>query len=251
MPLPQPVTSPRPRSPVSRRSPSSSPDLFGPYPWPSSGGIVFDTPGLGFALETQTRPVYAPDFFTDPASGDSVVVHELAHQWYGDSVRLHRWRDIWLNEGFAQYSEWLWSEEEGLGTAQEIADFWYDFFPEDDPFWVLPIGDPSPQALFAFQVYARGALTVHALRLAVGDDDFFNILRTWPQERAGKTATTAQFIALAERISGEQLDQLFDTWLFEPGRPPAPTPEPGDALNAAPPSMVPGLGRAKAFLGNE
>ena len=107
------------------------------------------TTGVGFALETQTRPVYAPEFFTDSVSGDSVVVHELAHQWYGDSVRLHRWRDIWLNEGFAQYSEWLWSEHEGLGTAQENADYWYGLFPEDDPFWQLPIGDPGPDALFA------------------------------------------------------------------------------------------------------
>ena len=223
--------------------------VFGPYPWKSSGGIVFGTTGLGFALETQTRPVYAPEFFTDPISGDGVVVHELAHQWYGDSVRLHRWRDIWLNEAFATYAEWLWSEHEGLGTAQENADFWYGLFPEDDPFWQLPIGDPGPDALFDFAVYARGGLAVHALRLAVGDYDFFNILKTWPQERAGKTATTAQFIALAERISGEQLDELFDTWLFEPGRPPAPTPEPGGTLDPAPPSMVAGLSRAKAALG--
>ena len=115
---------------------------FGPYPWPSSGGIVFDTPGLGFALETQTRPVYAPDFFTDSISGDGVVVHELAHQWYGDSVRLHRWRDIWLNEAFATYAEWLWSEYDGLGTAQENADFWYGFWRGGRP--VLAVAHRQP-----------------------------------------------------------------------------------------------------------
>ena len=86
-------------------------------------------------------------------NGDGVVVHELAHQWYGDSVRVKRWQHIWLNEGFATYAEWLWSEHEGLGTAQEIADFFYDVIPEDDPFWQLTIGDPGPEALFDFAVY--------------------------------------------------------------------------------------------------
>ena len=79
-------------------------DTFGPYPFDTSGGIVDNTPDLGFALETQTRPVYSPVFFTDPVLADTVVVHELAHQWYGDSVRLAAWRDIWLNEGFATYA---------------------------------------------------------------------------------------------------------------------------------------------------
>ena len=225
--------------------------VFGPYPWKSSGGIVFGTPGIGFALETQTRPVYASEFFTDTESGDSVIVHELAHQWYGDSVRLHRWRDIWLNEGFAQYSEWLWSEHEDLGTVQENADFWYGLFPEDDPFWQLPIGDPGPDALFAGQVYIRGALTVHALRLAVGEYDFFNILKAWPHQRAGKTATTAQFIALAERISGEQLDELFDAWLFQPVRPSAPSPKARVAPAPAPPGALAALGRLKVAAGND
>ncbi len=89
--------------------------LYGPYPWRSAGGIVDDLEGLGFALETQTRPIYSRDFFTDPVTGDSVVVHELAHQWVGDSLAVKRWRDIWLNEGFATYSEWLWSEKGGAG----------------------------------------------------------------------------------------------------------------------------------------
>jgi predicted metalloprotease with PDZ domain len=77
---------------------------FSPYPFSTSGGIVDDVEGLGFALETQTRPVYARDFFTDPINADSVVVHELAHQWYGHSLALARWQHIWLNEGFASYA---------------------------------------------------------------------------------------------------------------------------------------------------
>ncbi len=195
--------------------------VFGQYPWRSAGGIVDDLKGLGFALETQTRPIYSRDFFTDSFAGDAVVVHELAHQWVGDSLALERWRDIWLNEGFATYSEWLWSEKEGLGTAQQIFDFFYNnFIPDDDPQWQVVIGDPGPDLLFEFPVYFRGALTLHQLRLTVGDEDFFRILRTWAQVRAGDNVTTPEFIRLAERISGEELDELFDAYLYTPGKPP-------------------------------
>ncbi|WP_244928832.1 M1 family metallopeptidase [Nocardioides sp. W7] len=194
---------------------------FGPYPWRSVGGIVDDVDGLGFALETQTRPIYSKAFFTDPVSGDGVVVHELAHQWYGDSLAVERWREIWLNEGFATYAEWLWSEREGLGTTQETFDFFYDneFIPPGDPWWDVVIGDPGPDQLFEFPVYFRGAMTLHVLRATIGDDDFFRLLRVWARSRAGDNVTTAQFIRLAERISGQQLDDLFETWLYTPGRP--------------------------------
>jgi hypothetical protein len=196
---------------------------FSRYPFSAAGGIVDDVVGLGFALENQTRPIYARDFFSDSISGDSVVVHELAHQWYGDSLAVARWQHIWLNEGFATYAEWLWSEREGLGTAQETFDFFYGVvFPEGHPFWDLTIGDPGPDNLFNFAVYARGAMTLHQLRLAVGDDDFFRILRTWASIHKGGNVTTNQFIALAERISGQQLDALFQTWLFTLGRPTLP-----------------------------
>ncbi len=198
-------------------------DQFGQYPWRDAGGIVDDIQGLGFALETQTRPIYAFDFFTDPVSGDSVVVHELAHQWYGDSLTLRRWRDIWLNEGFATYAEWLWSEAEGLGTAQETFDFFYnDFIAPDDEWWQLTIGDPGSEQLFEFPVYFRGAMTLHQLRQAVGDDDFFRILRRWAQSRSGELVRTSGFIRLAERVSGQQLDNLFEAWLYTPGRPELP-----------------------------
>ncbi len=194
-------------------------DTFGRYPFSASGGIVDDVDGLGFALENQTRPIYARDFFTDTVSGQSVIVHELAHQWYGDSVAVARWQHIWLNEGFATYAEWLWSDREGLGTAQENFDFFYGLFAADDPFWTLTIGDPGPDNLFAFPIYARGAMTLHQLRLAVGDDDFFSILRTWAKTNRNGNVTTDQFIALAEKISGQQLDSLFQTWLFTTTKP--------------------------------
>jgi hypothetical protein len=193
--------------------------FFGPYPFSAAGGIVDDLRGLGFALENQTRPIYAVDFFTDQISGDSVLVHELAHQWYGDSLTVAKWRHIWLNEGFATYAEWLWSEQEGLGTAQENFDSLYNGIPADDPFWTVVIGDPGPDSLFDIAIYNRGAMTLHQLRLVVGDDDFFRILRRWATRRAGDNVTTQQFIRLAERVSGEDLDALFEAWLFTPSKP--------------------------------
>jgi hypothetical protein len=194
-------------------------DVFGPYPFSAVGGIVDDVAGLGFALENQTRPIYAREFFTSPEDGDNVVVHELAHQWYGDSLSVANWRDIWLNEGFATYAEWLWSEREGLGTAQEIFDSYYDGIPADDPFWTLRVADPGPDRLFDEAVYVRGGLTLHALRLQVGDAAFFRILRSWAAVHAGGNVSTAQFVALAERISGQQLDDLFNAWLYTPSKP--------------------------------
>ncbi len=192
---------------------------FGPYPFSAAGGIVDDVKGLGFALETQTRPIYSKDFFTDSLGADSVVVHENTHQWYGDSLAVARWQHVWLNEGFATYAEWLWSDHEGLGTAQDNFDFYYGIFADDDPFWTLPIGDPGAGTEFDFAVYARGAMTLHVLRQTVGDDAFFKIMKRWARTQAGGNVTTDEFIALAERISGQDLGDLFETWLFTPSKP--------------------------------
>lgn len=199
---------------------------FGRYPFSTAGGVVDDV-DAGFALENQTRPVYSPAFWVF-GFGDGVVVHEIAHQWYGDSVAVERWRDIWLNEGFATYAEWLWFEEEGFQTPQEVFDFFVTQIPADDPFWDLRIGDPGRDDLFHPTVYTRGALTLQALRMRIGDRPFFRVLRAWA---AGDgNGSTPEFINLAERISGRQLDDLFDAWLFTSGRPEIAT---GGALRAA------------------
>jgi hypothetical protein len=209
--------------------------LFGPYPFAAAGAIVDDQRGLGFALETQTRPVYAVDFFEQRGEGPldaSVVVHELAHQWTGDYLAVAAWQYIWLNEGFATYTEWLWSEHEGQATAQEIYDDLISI-PPDDGFWSLTIGDPGPDNLFDGAIYQRGAATLHALRLKIGDDAFFRLLRRWVRENAGGNVTTAQFIALAERISGQDLGDFFDEWLFTPERPASLPPAAAQRLGAA------------------
>ena len=195
--------------------------FFGPYPFSASGGIVDHEPSLHFALENQTRPIYAQSFFFDTAQGDSVVVHELAHQWYGDSLSVQKWRHIWLNEGFATYAEWMWSEREGAETPAEIFDNFYKGIPKKDPFWDITIGDPGPQLdrLFHFAVYARGAMTLQQLRVRVGDEDFFTILERWATKHRNGNVRTGQFIGMSERVSGQQLDRLFHKWLFTSGRP--------------------------------
>ena len=191
---------------------------YGAYPFDDAGGIT-GTPDIGFALETQTRPVYSKDFFSQPGSGDFGVLHENSHQWFGDSVSVADWAQIWLNEGFATYSEWLWSEHDDQGTAQENFDFWYGLFADDDSFWTVVIGDPGPDLQFDFAIYIRGGMTLHQLRLAVGDDTFFDIMRTWAADHANGNVTTDEFIALAEAKSGQDLGDLFETWLFTPSKP--------------------------------
>jgi hypothetical protein len=192
---------------------------LGPYPFNAAGGIVDDVKNLGFALENQTRPIYSKLFFNTPTGGDSVVVHELAHQWVGDDVAVRAWRDIWLNEGFATYAEWLWSESEGRDTPQQIFDFYATAIPPEAPFWSVKIGDPGTKALFDFAVYARGAMTLHALRTRVGDEVFFDILREWTESHAGGNVSSEDFMNLAQQLSGQDLRAFFTTWLFSPTKP--------------------------------
>jgi aminopeptidase N len=199
-------------------------DAFGPYPFSTVGAIVEGQDDLRFALETQTRPVYSKLFWLDsqgnPENGDFVVVHELAHQWWGDDVAVERWQDIWLNEGFSSYAEWLWEEYEGRATPQEILQATYDSIPANDPFWSVTIGDPGVDQLFSDPVYTRGAMTVQALRNEVGDDTFWAILRGFLAEQSGGNATTEEFIAYAEQVAGRELDDFFATWLYTGAKPP-------------------------------
>jgi aminopeptidase N len=190
---------------------------FGPYPFEALGGVI-TAERLGFALETQTRPVYEKSFFEDSLpEATSIVAHELAHQWFGDSVSVERWRDIWLNEGFATYAEWLWQEHDGGPTAQESFEDTYR--SSNRAIWEPAPGDPSARDLFSTSVYMRGGMTVHALRMTIGDDAFFRLLPEWTSSQRDGTGTTTEFIELAERISGTQLDDFFQSWLYTEAKP--------------------------------
>ncbi len=188
--------------------------IYGPYPFESAGAIVDNARFVGYALESQTKPNY------DRVPGESTILHELAHQWVGDSVTLTVWPDIWLAEGFAAWSEWRWTEFNGGSSAQATFQDTYDSIPADDEFWDTPAGDPGePANLFGDASYTRGAMTLQALRAKVGEATFTRILHAWYAENRNSNVTTADFVALAERESGQQLDAFFDVWLYQPGKP--------------------------------
>ncbi|MGW2628381.1 M1 family metallopeptidase [Streptomyces chattanoogensis] len=191
--------------------------LFGPYPFRSAGAIVDDTPPRidWLALENQTKPVYAgaPDTVT--------VVHEMSHQWFGDSVTPKTWQDTWLNEGFATYTEWLWEqhEDEDGKTPQQQFDALYKKGPKDK-LWAYPPGTPGKGAnVTGDAVYYRGAMVLQQLRNAVGDKTFFRILKEWPAKYRYGTADSADFIAFCQQRTDKDLTDLFDVWLYGKGKP--------------------------------
>lgn len=191
---------------------------LGRYPFDSTGGL---TTALdpGFALENQTRPTYPS---LDEHSGLPTLVHEVAHQWFGDSVSVERWRDIWLNEGFATYAEWLYDAARYSRPRVPHSQFrfLYRIYGPNAAFWKLAPGDPgSVGRLFATPIYDRGAMTLHALRLRVGDRAFFTILRRWARQNAYGSVGTRDFVRLSERVSGKPLKRLFRVWLYVPEKP--------------------------------
>jgi aminopeptidase N len=187
--------------------------VFGPYPFEETGAIVDDMPEAGFSLEVQSKPAYSA------VRSETTIVHELAHQWFGDSVSVAHWKDVWLNEGFATYAQWLWAEHKGIRSAHDSFVAGYDQRPADSSFWQTTVADPQRDTMFASAVYQRGAMTLQMLRERIGDTAFFKLLPAWTKLHRYGNASTADFIALAERISGRQLDDLFHTWLFTTGKP--------------------------------
>jgi aminopeptidase N len=143
-----------------------------------------------------------------------VIAHELAHQWFGDSISLADWRDIWLNESFATYSQGLWTEHtEGRAALDRWIRELYAFV-RDAQTSLRPPGEPSADSLFSPSVYYWGALALHALRLEVGDEVFFQVLKTYYEQHKGDNVTTADFISVAEQVSGKDLTSFFDSWLY-------------------------------------
>ncbi|MFF9782850.1 M1 family metallopeptidase [Streptomyces nigrescens] len=190
--------------------------VFGPYPFEVTGAIVDDMPQAGFSLEVQSKPVYSA------VRSESTIVHELAHQWFGDSVSVKRWKNIWLNEGFATYAQWLWAEHRGTRSAHDALRAQYADIPAGNDFWKVKVADPQRDTMFAGAVYVRGAMTLQVLRERIGDKAFFELLPAWTARHRYGNAETSQFIALAEKISGQQLDDLFDAWLKTDSRPALP-----------------------------
>ena len=188
--------------------------VFGPYPFDSAGSVVDYAPGVGYALETQSRPIYLfiPDLTT--------VVHETAHQWFGDSVGLQRWPNIWLNEGFATWAEWYYSERHGGPSARAFFRLIYKLPATRAGIWDPPSGHPGQaKNLFAPSTYIRGGMALEALRIKIGTRPMLKVLRRWATAHRYGSANIKQFIGLAEEVSGENLGPLFQRWLYRRGKP--------------------------------
>jgi hypothetical protein len=185
---------------------------FGKYPFSSVGAIV-DVTNAGYQMETQTRPEFTS------ANGLSALAHELAHQWFGDHVAVRRMRDVWLSEGFATFANWLWVENTGGTTAQASFNTNYAR-AANTTFWNNTVLDPGVVNQYQnATVYTRGGMTLQALRRKIGDDAFFQTLKDYVATFGGDVASTQDFIAIAQRDSGQDLREFFRVWLYTPGKP--------------------------------
>ncbi|TNU76266.1 M1 family metallopeptidase [Miniimonas arenae] len=194
-------------------------DAFGPYPLAKYVVVVTDDV-LEIPIEAQGMATFGANHADGNGGSDRLIAHELAHQWFGNSVGVARWQDIWLNEGFACYAEWIWSEASGGPTAHARALAYYAKVkaqPQD-----LLVADPGAARMFDDRVYKRGALTVHALRRTLGEEVFFAVVRSWTQAHRHGTATTEDFEAYVARETGRDLGGLFDAWLRTPALPQLP-----------------------------
>ncbi|UNK44756.1 M1 family metallopeptidase [Arthrobacter sulfonylureivorans] len=192
---------------------------FGPYPFDRYTVVVADDE-LEIPLEAQSLSIIGRNHLDTGWESQRLIAHELSHQWFGNSLTAARWQDIWLHEGFACYAEWIWSEDSGLATAGERAQAAWgrlSGLPQD-----IRVGDPGPEQMFDDRVYKRGALALHALRLAVGDDTFFRLLRRWCTENAHGSVNTTAFLTLADAewgSGGQPAEKLLAPWLFSLGLP--------------------------------
>lgn len=186
--------------------------LFGPYPLAGGYTVVVTDDDLEIPLEAQGISIFGANHCSGDRSAERLIAHELAHQWFGNSVTVRRWRDIWLHEGFACYAEWLWSEHSGGRTADEWARHYHRRLADSPQDLVLT--DPGPRDMFDDRVYKRGALTLHVLRGRLGDEQFFALLRDWTTRHQHGTAFTDDFTGLAAGYTHESLHPLWNAWLY-------------------------------------
>ncbi|MEU6394420.1 M1 family metallopeptidase [Streptomyces sp. NPDC046939] len=196
-------------------------ERLGPYPFDRYGVLVGDT-DLGVALETQTLSLLPKaDLLGTRVDAERDLVHELTHQWFGDSVALATWSDLWLSEGHARFYEREYSEEHGgdsfeaaMRTAYENHDQWRHDYGAP--------AEPTEPNLFKRMRYDGSALVLYALREEVGAGTFQRIERAWLTTYRGRAASTADFTALASKVAGRDLSGFLHPWLYGPKTPPMP-----------------------------
>ena len=184
---------------------------FGRYPIDAAGGIFLNEQ-IGFSLETMSRPIYSAGW----AGTVPTIVHENAHQWYGDSVAVEHWKDVCLNECFASYATWLWDEaKEGVNLD---AQYMNKVKTATDAFWNGKLYDMGKGKEFTY-VYSKGPVMLHALRNYIGEAAFARVLKTWPSLHRDGNASVQDFQHYTEFVAHKNLQGFFDAWVYGAGKP--------------------------------
>ncbi|MGN7966634.1 M1 family metallopeptidase [Microbacterium sp. 22179] len=195
--------------------------IYGPYPGNSTGVIVKTVPSaINYALETQDR-----SFFPSVNSvNGNTLIHELVHQWYGNNVAPSTWTDIWMGEGMATWGPTYYNTLEGFGAGttpseQTYFNSWNNTAPTSANWNIAPGGQTDSANLYGYQTYTRSAQFWAALRVAIGDEPYFTLIKQWQVDNAGKSLAGADLKALAEELSGFDLTAFWTDWILEPGKP--------------------------------